>query len=95
MHPFTVVLGIVMGSLVSIAFGLGVVALIFFILQGDHPRFAAEWPTLLRSTVLFCALAGLSAAGFFGTLRARPWRYPVLAMLWAGLIATGWMYWPD
>jgi hypothetical protein len=92
--PFAVILGILTGSLVAIAFGLGVVAFIFWLLGDDHARFAAEWPMLLRSTSLFAVLAILAAAGFAGVLRVRPWRFPVLALLWAGLLATGWYYWP-
>lgn len=95
MQPFVVILGIVCGSLVSIAFGLGVVALIFFILQGEHPRFADEMPFLLRSTAIFSSLAAIGGGAFLGTLRRRRWRFPLLGLLWAGLAATGWYYWPS
>jgi uncharacterized membrane protein YjjB (DUF3815 family) len=94
MHPFTIILGILLGSLVAIAFGLAVVGFIFWLIQGESPRVAQEMPMLLRSASIFTALAAAAAWGFLGTLRRRRWRYPVLAVLWAGLVAAGWYYWP-
>jgi hypothetical protein len=52
-------------------------------------------PELFRSTLIFVGLAGLAAVSFLGTLRKRIWRYPSLALLWVGLLATGWVYWPE
>jgi len=95
MHPFTVILGIILGSLVSIAFGLAVVAFIFWLLQADYPRFADEMPLLLRSAGLFIGLSVVAGAGFFAVLQGRRWRYPVLALLWIGLFGAGWYYWPS
>ena len=95
MQPFTVILGVVLGSLFSIAFSLAVVLLVFWILRGDHPRFDAELPELFRATLIFGALALLAGSGFFGTLKQTGWRYAPLALLWLGLLATGWFYWPD
>ena len=94
MQPFVVVLGILLGSLVSISFGLAVVLLIFWILQGDHPRFSSELPMLAQSVIIFTVLAALAAGGFVGTLRRKPWRHMVLGVFWVGLLATGWFYWP-
>jgi len=95
MQPFTVVLGVILGSLFSIAFSLAVVLLVFWILRNDHPRFDAEMPELFRATLIFIGLALLAGFGFVGTLRERSWRYAFLAALWAGLVAMGWYYWPD
>ena len=94
MKPFAVILGILMGSLSAIAFGLGVVAFIFWLLEDDYPRLAGEMPLLLRSTAIFLALACLAAGSFVGVLKIRAWRFPLLGLLWAGLLATGWYYWP-
>jgi hypothetical protein len=94
MQPFTVVLGIVLGSLFSIAFSLAVVLLVFWILRDDHPRFDAELPELFRATLIFGSLALLAGGGFYGRLRGRPWHHAVLAALWAGLVAAGWFFWP-
>ncbi len=94
MRPFTVILGIFLGSLGAIAFGLAVVALIFAILRSDYPRVANELPLLLRSAAIFALLSLLAGAAFLGSLRQRSWRYSVLTVFWAGLFATGWYYWP-
>lgn len=94
MKPSAVLLGILMGSLSAIAFGLGVVAFIYWLLEDDYPRFADEMPMLLRSTGIFLALACVAAGSFVGMLKIRPWRFPLLGLLWAGLLATGWYYWP-
>jgi hypothetical protein len=94
MKPFTVILGILMGSIAAIAFGLGVVAFIFWLLEDDYAQLAGEMPMLLRSTAIFGSLAALAAAAFLGVLTVRPWRFPVLGLLWAGLLAAGWYYWP-
>ncbi len=94
MRPFTVILGIFLGSLAAIAFGLAVVALIFVILRSDYPRVANELPLLLRSAAVFALLSLVAGGAFVGSLRQRPWRYPVLTVFWVGLFATGWYYWP-
>lgn len=95
MQPLTVVLGIVLGSVFSIAFGLAIVWLIFGLRQGEDSRFALELPELARATVLFTIVTVLSAYAFLGSLRATAWRHwPLLAML-LGLAGIGIYYWPD
>lgn len=95
MNPFTAILGIVAGSLVSVAFGLAVVLFVFWMLRNDHPVFAAELPELARGVLMFSLLAVLSATGFLGTLWSRSWRYAPLALMWIGLGLVGWYYWPS
>lgn len=94
MQPFVVILGVLLGTLVSLAFGLGVVLFVFWFLQSESTRFAAEMPYLLKSTAIFLALSAVCATAFVGTLRRRRWRYPVLTLLWTGLLWAGWYYWP-
>lgn len=94
MLPFSVILGVILGSLVAIAFSLGAVLILFWLLQDDHPRFAAELPALARSAIIFAGLAVLAGAGFLGTLRRRSWRHVVLGLFWAALVATSWYYYP-
>ena len=93
-RPFTVLLGIILGTLFAIAFGLGVVCLVFWILRDEEPRVAAEFGSLLVSTGIFVVLAGIAGASFYGALRNRAWRYLPLAALWCGLGMAGWYYWP-
>jgi Ca2+/Na+ antiporter len=94
MQPLTVVLGIVLGSVFSIAFGLSIVWLIFGLRQGEDSRFALELPELARATVLFSLVTILSAFSFVGSLRASPWRrWPMLGRV-LGLAGIGFYYWP-
>jgi uncharacterized transporter YbjL len=95
LQPFTVILGIVLGSLVSIAFSLSVVLLVFWILYDDHPRFSAEMPEVVRGTLIFTYLAIVAGLSFFGTLTHRTWRFAALALLWVSLLAAGYYYWPE
>ena len=94
MKPFTVILGIALGSVFSIAFSLAGVLLVFWVLQDESPRFRNEMPELARSTLIFTALTVAAAFSFIGTLKQRSWRYATLLALWLGLAATGWYYWP-
>lgn len=94
MQPFTAILGVIAGSLVSIAFGLAVVLMVFWALRAEHPQFSAELPELVRAFLIFFSLATLAAFGFLGTVRVRRWRYGPLMLLWLGLSLAGWYYWP-
>jgi len=93
MNPFTVILGITLGSLVSIAFSLSGVLFVFWFLRDESPRFDAEMPELLRSTAIFLVLAAIAAVSFVATLKNLAWRHLSLAILWFGLVGTGWYYW--
>ena len=95
MRPVTAVLGIISGSLLSLAFGLCVVLLVFWILRDEHPQFAAEFPELARGALIFSILALVSGLAFFGTVRGQRWRYGLLTLLWAGLFLAGFYYWPS
>ncbi|MEQ1800356.1 MAG: hypothetical protein ABL989_00390 [Gammaproteobacteria bacterium] len=94
MQPLTVVLGIVLGSVFSIAFGLAIVWLIFGLRQGEDSRFALELPELARATVLFSLVTVVSAFAFLGSLRATTWRLWPLLVLIVGLAGIGFYYWP-
>ena len=95
MRPFTAVLGVLTGSLVSLAFGLATVLFVFWVLRYEHPRFSTELPELARAFVMFLLLAVASAFAFLGTVRKREWRYAPLVLMWLGLLLTGWYYWPS
>jgi len=95
MQPLTVLLGIVFGTLFAIAFGLGVVLLIFWLLQGEYPRVGSEVPELLRAVAMFTILALVSGFSFTGSLRRTRWRWLALVGLVAGLFLVGAYYWPE
>ena len=95
MQPFTVVLGILLGSVSAIAFSLATVLLIFFLRQGEDPRLGAELPELLQATFSFTVLSVVAAMAFVGSLRSTGWRRWPTGLLFAGLLPLGWQYWPD
>ena len=68
MRPFTVLIGIVMGSAASITFGLFAVLVVFALLAGRHPDLSRELPQLLLSLSAFEMFIsndiGLSKRGF-------------------------------
>ena len=95
MQPLSVILGIVLGSAFSIAFGLAIVWIIFGLRQGEDSRFALELPEIARATVLFTVVTVFSAFAFVGSLKKAPWRvWPMLALV-LGLAGIGFYYWPD
>lgn len=94
MRPLAVLIGIVMGSAVSLAVGLALTGVVFLFLPDQEARLAPEKAPLLRAVVLFTILAAVAATSFVGEVRNRSWRP------WAhvGLVATLgiaiWIYWP-
>ena len=94
MRPLTVLIGIIMGSSVAIALGLGMVLIVFLILRGERPELRAEFRPLMLGIVLFATLSALSVASFIGSIRERPWRRMAMAGLWSALLVIGWIYWP-
>jgi hypothetical protein len=93
--PFTVLLGIISGTVVAIAVSLCVVCLIFWILRNEEPRLMAEVGSLLLSTAIFLGLAGSASLSFYGSLKQLAWRHMPMTALWAGLLLAGLYYWPD
>jgi len=74
MRPFTVLIGIVLGSAASITFGLGAVLIVFCVLAREHPDLSHELPQLVASLIAFGVLTAASAGSFLGQVKARPWR---------------------
>lgn len=94
MRPFTVLIGILLGSAASITFGLSAVLVVFFVLRGEHPDLAREMPRLVGSLSAFGILTAASASSFLGQVRARPWRgwaYLATAVCLCGVVL---LYWP-
>jgi hypothetical protein len=94
MRPFTVLIGIVMGSAASITFGLGAVLIIFCILAGKHPDLLRELPQLLLSLLAFGLLTGASAGSFVGQAKRRSWRGWAHTATVVCLAAVVFLYWP-
>jgi hypothetical protein len=94
MRPFTVLIGIILGSAASITFGLATVLIVFFVLQGKHPDLNRELPQLLGSLVSFTILTAASAGSFLGQAKVRPWRGWAHMATAACLGAVVFLYWP-
>ena len=94
MRPFTVLIGIVLGSAASITFGLATVLIVFFVLMGEHPELPREMPQLARSLAAFAGLTAASAASFLGQVRERPWRRRAHAATAICLACMVLLYWP-
>jgi hypothetical protein len=94
MRPFTVLIGIILGSAASITFGLAAVLIVFFVLKGEHPNLTREMPQLLGSLSAFTILTAASAGSFIGQAQTRPWRtwaHLATAICLGGVVL---LYWP-
>jgi len=94
MRPFTVLIGILLGSAASITFGLGAVLIVFFVLKAEQPDLAREMPRLTGSLAAFTILTGASAGSFLGQIRLKPWRgwaHLATALCLCGVVI---LYWP-
>jgi hypothetical protein len=96
MRPFTVLIGIILGSAASTTFGLGTVLIVFGVLSfgGKHPDLAREVPRLLLSLVTFGILTAASASSFLGQVRARSWRGWAHLATVLSLSIVVLLYWP-
>ena len=94
MRPFTVLIGIVLGSAASITFGLGTVLIVFWVLAGEHPDLAREMPQLLWGWGAFAILTAASAGSFLGQINERSWRVWAHLATVVCLCAVVLLYWP-
>jgi hypothetical protein len=94
MRPLAVLLGIVMGSTVSMAVGLLLTWVVFLFMPQHADRLAAEKAPLLKAILLFTLLAAAAAASFYGEIRGRRWRLQAMAVMVALLGVAVWAYWP-
>jgi len=93
--PFTVLMGILLGTVFSIAFGLAIVCFVFWFLRDEAPRLAAEFNSLISSTAIFIALSVIAGLSFYASLKKTSWRHLPIAVLWLGLLLAGRYYWPQ
>jgi hypothetical protein len=94
MRPVVVLLGIVMGSTVSIAVGLLMTGIVFLLLPEYSHRLAEERNPLLMACLLSVVLAAVAAASFYGESKLRRWRFAAHGALLVMLILSLWIYWP-
>jgi hypothetical protein len=94
MRPLVVLLGIVMGSAVSIALGLLMTGTVFLLLHDSDSRLADESRPLMATCIVSVLLAAVAAASFYGELRQQRWRLLAHGVLLAGLAFAAWTYWP-
>jgi hypothetical protein len=95
MRPLVVLLGIVMGSTVSIALGLVMTGVVFLLIHDSDSRLAEESRPLLATVLLFVLLAGVAFASFLGELQRRRWRMLAHAGLVILVGIAVWTYWPE
>jgi len=95
MRPLTILLGIVMGSTVSLAVGLLMTWTVILFLPRDEERFAPEHGALIQAILIFTALAAASCVSFYGDLRTTAWRRLAHVAMLGLLGATVWVYWPN
>jgi multisubunit Na+/H+ antiporter MnhF subunit len=94
MKPLAVLIGIVMGSAVSLAVGLLMTMIVILLIPEHADRLAAEKAPLVKAILLFTLLSAAAAASFYGEIRTRHWRFPAHAAMVTVFAATVWMYWP-
>ena len=87
-------LGIALGSALSLFFGLTLTAVVFLALPEFQDRFAAEWRPLLYGIAWTFVLTGIAAASFLGEVKERPWRRRPQWVLAVAIAALLWIYWP-
>lgn len=87
-------LGIVMGSTVSITVALVLTLVVFLFLPEYADRIGEEFPPLLRALGGTAVLAVVSSVAFYGELRESGWRRWLQALLAVLLLVTGWLIWP-
>ncbi len=92
--PFTVLLGIILGTLFAITFCTCIVWFVFWYLGDEAPRLASEVDGLIIIVEIFLVLTVLAALSFLGSLKRAQWRYFSLTGMWVGLLLTGYYYWP-
>jgi hypothetical protein len=95
MQPLTVLTGVILGSVASIAFGLAVSALVSVLAGADAPQLAAELGTLWRHTLVFIGLTVICGLGFLGLVKHARWRWYAQALMWAALAGVVRAYWPS
>lgn len=94
MRPLLVLLGIVMGSAVSIALTLLMSGVVFLLIPQYAPRIEDEIGPLWWACLLTTVLAAIATTSFYGEVRRRGWRLAAHLVLALALAASFWKFWP-
>ncbi|HET9863537.1 MAG TPA: hypothetical protein VFP37_08850 [Steroidobacteraceae bacterium] len=94
MRPLVVLLGIVMGSTVSIAVALLLTGVVFLLIPEYSHWIADERRPLAWACLLSVGLASIAITSFYGELKQRGWRLVAHAALALMLGLALWTYWP-
>jgi hypothetical protein len=94
MQPFAFLLGIVMGSAVSLAVVLAMVWVTLLFLPEYALQLAQERAPLAEAITIFSLISAASATSLYGELKLRHWRIAAHAATVAFLGAAVWVYWP-
>lgn len=94
MRPLTAVTLILLGSCFAIMVSLTAVIIVVLVLGDEYPRLQHEFAPLLKSLGVFVGMTAISTASFYSLVKNHAAWYWAQASMWAGLILTGWYYWP-
>jgi len=94
MRPLIAVTLIILGSCFAIMVSLAAVLIVVMVLGDEYPRLQHEFDPLLSSFAIFVGMTAISALSFFALVKNHVARYWGQAAMWAGILATGWYYWP-
>ncbi|MFM7396942.1 MAG: hypothetical protein ACKO42_07480 [Gammaproteobacteria bacterium] len=95
MRPLSVLLGIVLGSAVSITVALMLTLAVFLLLPEFSERIGEEFPPLVMTLLASALIAVVSGFGFYGELRETAWRRLPQVALAVLLTTLGWLVWPQ
>ena len=94
MRPLSVLIGIVMGSAVSLAVGLLLTWIVLLFLPEYSAQLAEERGPLARAIAIFGLISAAAATSFYGEIHERRWRFMAHATTTAFLSLAVWTYWP-
>jgi len=94
MRPLTVLIGIVMGSAVSLAVGLGMTWITLLFLPEYAAQLVRERAPLAQAIAIFALISAAAGVSFYGEVRERRWRFSAHAVTVLALGFAVWEYWP-
>jgi hypothetical protein len=93
-RPLAVLIGIVMGSAVSLAVGLLLTWITLLFLPEYAQQLTQERAPLGQAIAIFSLISACAGASFYGELRDRRWRFAAHLATLASLGWSIWLYWP-